>query len=985
MRLTTLILALFATVCAFAQQYAFQEYSVHQGLVQSEANDLVQDELGYLWVATSGGLSRFDGTYFDNYSLQDGLTDKIINTLHATRDGKVWIGTFQGGVCYYKDKRIRTFDHKEFQGKTIYFIKEAPDGRLVFGTSDGLYTYDYKNIRLIPTPLASQSQEFKTALITSTQRVLVANSGGEIMELIEGALVTVVSGKFQGVYHLAEYDKDRVCVSTYAGPFDLETIEPVLDIEGSWCTFVFEDVQGALWVSYPGRGVYRYANGKGIMLHQGNGLPSNTVHTIMQDREGNVWLGTYGKGIIKYMGDTYLRYGQKEGLQDENVIGVCKGPEGNLMVTGLNRAYYNIKDGDVEDRFKQKAHSSASIWKIHFDKAGTEYHATNLGLFKKQGGSWKHIYGGVVYDVLSELDGTVWVAREQGLAKLKDGKQVEFDRNQFFKGKGGRILHLSKTGTLYIGTFGSGLYKMDAGTPIPVGRKALSRAFVTGIVEDKKGNIWIATNGNGLVQLNTRSNNVITYTTEDGLETNNVKSVLIDEGRLWMGTSSGVMSLNLLKFHSDGSFSINTYARENLFEGIECNRNAIVKGDDGRIWLGTVNGLVGLTPISEEGNFIAPRVYIRDIEVYYEAEGWKHYSDSIEIKTGLPVGLVLPYNLNKVTISFGSVSFTSPEQVSFTYKLEGREDAWSKASIDKKVIYSGLEPGKYTFRLKAINESGIRSTQEAIWKFEITPPYWDTWWFYTMIVVFSGIIIVGLIYWRVNKLRREKVKLETLILKRTAELLEQRDELEKKNEEKEVLLKEVHHRVKNNLQVIISLLSLQSQKIDDRETIRALKDTQNRVMSMALVHKRLYQSADFAEVEFEQYLIQLCQTIRDSYGSAERIQHFIECDSNVRIDVETAIPLGLIINELVTNSYKYAFQDRESGTVSIRLRELDDNKLMLTCEDDGVGFTSQPDLENIESLGLQLVDALVDQVQGEITVSSQEGARYEIIFPKEAE
>lgn len=983
-----LFLLLFTGPFMFAQQYAFEVYSVHQGLIQSEANYITQDHENYMWVATSGGLSKFDGTYFDNYSLQEGLSDKLINTLYVDRSNRLWIGTYQGGVCYFNENHVSTLELKELEGKTVYFINQDEKGKVLFGTSAGLFVYDRTTILPARMDGGSHSNEFTHILKKKDGTILVSNSASEIYEYKDQKLHRVNSFGPQGVYDMAEMPGGEVYLATYSGCRRMK--DGKLLYNGShaesWAECVFTDDRKRIWVAYPGHGVALIEGKRVTMLNQSNGLPSNTIHHIYQDKEGNIWFATYGKGICKFGGEAVIRYGQKDGLQDENIIGIYNSNEGELLLSTLNRGLYEIKDRQVKDAFSKKCNENAAVWKVFRANDGRVFHATNLGLLEKKGGHCVLVEGqkpsDVFYDVCTDLNDNLWAASEFGLYKFGDEGMRFYDSHSFFIKKGCRILYVSHDNEVFIGTFGGGAYKMEEGVPIPIDKnKKLMHAFITSIKEDSESNIWIGTNGNGLIQYNPKTNNIITYTTAEGLVTNNIKSLLIDGEIMWVGTSSDIMRMDLGAFHSEGRFEVKTYSISNIFRGIECNRNAATVGSDGRVWFGTVNGLVGLDPAKENKNMEAPSVYIRNIEVYYESEGWKHYSRGIEVKTGLPVGLTLPHNLNKVTISFGAVSFSAPDQVYFSYKLEGREDKWSKLEHDRKVTYSALEPGSYTFRLKAVNESGIWSSKEAIWKFEITPPYWSTWWFYTIVILGSGLLIAGFIFWRIKKVQREKSKLEQLILQRTAELLEQRDELEKKNQEKEVLLKEVHHRVKNNLQVIISLLSLQTQKIFDKETIKALKDAQNRVQSMALVHKRLYQSNDFAHVDFKSYMEQLCDTIKDSYGPNKDIKHVIECDDDVAVDVETAIPLGLIVNEIVTNSYKYAFADGKPGEVHLTLTRSDDGRLVFKCWDTGEGFDKAVDLDESETLGLQLVDALAEQLEGEFKAFGDgPGAKFELWF-----
>ncbi|OQX96473.1 hypothetical protein B6I21_00875 [candidate division KSB1 bacterium 4572_119] len=201
-------------------------------------------------------------------------------------------------------------------------------------------------------------------------------------------------------------------------------------------------------------------------------------------------------------------------------------------------------------------------------------------------------------------------------------------------------------------------------------------------------------------------------------------------------------------------------------------------------------------------------------------------------------------------------------------------------------------------------------------------------------------------------------------------------------DEKIVLLKEIHHRVKNNLQVISSLLYLQSKYLKDKTALTVFQESQNRVRSMSLVHEKLYQSENFAKINLKQYIEDLAKYLFRSYNiDSNKIRLDTKIDKVV-LDIERAIPCGLIINELVTNSLKYAFPNHDSGKVTIRLKACANDKLSLTVKDDGIGLQKYMVEPDKKSLGLQLVDTLIDQLQGTLKIGKEKGADFKISFPK---
>lgn len=200
--------------------------------------------------------------------------------------------------------------------------------------------------------------------------------------------------------------------------------------------------------------------------------------------------------------------------------------------------------------------------------------------------------------------------------------------------------------------------------------------------------------------------------------------------------------------------------------------------------------------------------------------------------------------------------------------------------------------------------------------------------------------------------------------------------------EKDVLLREIHHRVKNNLQVIDSLLGLQSARITDPSVQEVLREGQNRVRSMALIHQTLYQSHDFAEVDFSHFLESLLRTLASSYGvDAERIKLTVDAD-RITLPIDTAIPCGLAVNELVSNAIKHAFPGAARGQITTSLRWTHEGKsVLVTVDDDGIGLPEGLDISTTPTLGLQLVSLLTDQLGGSLSMSRSGLTRFLLTFP----
>lgn len=231
-------------------------------------------------------------------------------------------------------------------------------------------------------------------------------------------------------------------------------------------------------------------------------------------------------------------------------------------------------------------------------------------------------------------------------------------------------------------------------------------------------------------------------------------------------------------------------------------------------------------------------------------------------------------------------------------------------------------------------------------------------------------------------LRNQKIQSVNALVEKQKQTAEKNNvTLQKLLDEKEILFKEIHHRVKNNLQIISSLLNLQSNAVSDKTTVEVLKQSQSRINTMAILHNKLYQTEDFTNVSIEEYLKLMLHSISDSFGSENcKIEFEIHADADIELNIDMAIPFGLILNELTTNSFKHAFEGKSTGKIYVLFTKMNTGTFQFIYKDNGVGLPENYDENLTQSLGLELIEMLVQQLNGSMKMKNDNGAHFEIAF-----
>jgi ligand-binding sensor domain-containing protein/signal transduction histidine kinase len=752
----------------------FARLSVEQGLSQNTVQAVLQDHVGFLWFGTEEGLNRFDGYAFVVFRHDPAdarsLPHDAISALHEDRQRRLWVGTWSGLSVF--DRGTESFTAVAGIRQRVTAIAEGPDGGLWVGTDgDGLFAVDaaqravqYRHAEGDPTSLASNAV---SALLLDRQGRLWIGTRNAGLDLMEGGGAPRFRHHLgrDAVYGLAEDAAGSLWIATYGS--GLSVRDPGSgrlrrfrhrpadrsNLGSDRLTCVLAGRSGSVWVGTDGAGVRRFdaTTGRFVALVHEAADPfspsQDVVRTLYEDAHGQLWVGTYlgGVNLLERERQSFAyfthRAGEPASLADPVVTSFLEDAQGRLWV-GTERGWlhrYDRAGGTfARYRFPSAEAGGVAILALHQDGRGRIWAGTyggGLGRFDPDRGSFAvHLRGAEVWAMADADGGALWLAATRALERFDADRGVITARHvpPGPEGHSGlRALLRDHRGDVWVGTE-SGLHVLRRGAAglashRQPGRSGVRQDGAVALHQDGQGRLWVGTHGGGLLRVDPESGAATAYRS---FPSNVVYAVEEDSsGRLWVGTNRGLSRLDPATSEVQ-NFDLTTGLRS-----LQFRIGASLRTRRGGLLFGSSDGFYDFNPEALTPDTAAPPLVLTSMRVLDRTVSLTRAPSRID-------RVALTHRDKVVSLEFAALDHTLPRRNQYAYRMEGLSDAWIPLGGSREVTFTGLDPGRYLFQLKASNSHGVWSESPgAALEIVIQPPWWRTWWFRAA----SAAVLAGLL------------------------------------------------------------------------------------------------------------------------------------------------------------------------------------------------------------------------------------------------
>ncbi|HET9087026.1 MAG TPA: two-component regulator propeller domain-containing protein [Acidobacteriaceae bacterium] len=768
-------------------------WQTDEGLPQNTVNDILQSKDGYLWIATGGGLARFDGIRFKVFDHRNTpqLHSNTINSLYQDTHGVLWIATPEGLTSYDGNRWSVLTTRDALPSNDVFSLYEDRQGALWILTANGIAEDKRGRISSFTTKNGLASGTIIAARDDAKGNLWIATEGG-VDCLVHSQIESIYKGVVTGI---AKDTEGAIWVATRRGlaflangkihflprthSFSDSDIETILadrhgrlwlgsssglavwdkktianytthnGLPGNHIHKLYEDHEGVIWVSTEG-GLARIVNGKVDALTTNSGLSAPLVLDMFEDREGSLWLGTDAGGLMMLRDQKFTSYTAADGLIGENTKAIVEDRDHSIWIGtdggGLNRVSQKrftavrTKDGL----------SSDVVFALAEDTSGALWIGTPDGLNILQKGKMSRISSadGLPDDYIRSLfpdtDNSVWIGTRHGLARWSHGTITNYTEEDGLSSDFIGAMTKDKAGNLWIGT-SHGLNVRSHGKFLHfTKREGLSNNLVTALYADAASTLWIGTKGGGLNKM--RNGSLFSYDSLSALP-ENIYGIVADEfGNLWISSDRGIFRANIAKLnaYAEGHAKIvpiSTYGTEDGMPTSECSSGghpSVWRSQDDTLWFTTPRGAAAIQPQRAESNPTQVPVVIEQVSV-----------DDRAVPLGSP--LIVSPGHTRYAFQYAGLSFIAPKKVRYRYRLDGLDKLWIDGGTRRQAYYTNLRPGNYKFHVIAANNDGVWNTTGTSFSFQIKPHFYQTIGFYCALCIMLGLLIYEFYHLRMKR------------------------------------------------------------------------------------------------------------------------------------------------------------------------------------------------------------------------------------------
>lgn len=1007
--------------------------SVENGFASHEVFCGVQDSSGFLWFGTRNGLNRFDGSKCLLFTRQrNGLQENKVVQLAVDDADHLFIQYGSAGfqlttigkvdVMDATTQRVKTltaaFPNLPFKEKDVYWIANDGTGEISFLTASPFRYWRYsskKGFRLMQEMKGWVRQDslldYRTTgpvntFLRGTAHLKLNNQQVQYVvkdkrwssfkqhNVLRSLPVGLTGhGELLITYNTAT-DVDHFQIDKLTGQGQLVPAQnpdqySLDEVKGRYWYQVRPATDGQAAAFYMATDALYLWNKRAFLKIIGKselkGFENLFIYQLFPDKLGNLWLctssGVMQLTIKKNRFKPYFSTSQQAMERNGQARGILADGRGNVVANVWGHTF--MQEGERVHGFSHNFINYGLAWH------GGALYTGGFGLSRYDEAQKKFI--GIpmpppseIWSLYSLNDSLLLVGCINGFAvfnaaanrfeplRTEGEPEVRFVY-RFLRDKHGQVWAVAE----------NGLYELKGdparGTLQMVRLKStlLNGLSLLDAWQDTDGAWWLATNGEGLYHWDPKRNRSRQFNITAGFPSDVLYRIEPDAfNNLWISSDYGLIRFNRK------DFAINTYTTTEGISHNEFNRTSSFKAADGKLYFGGLNGVVGFDPRAFKTDTSQLSIPLRIIAFnQFVGSANELVNKTAELlRNG---GIVLEPDDKFFTLDFQLLDFIKDEGHRYAghryaYQIEGLDRNWVFIN-ENSVRISGLPYGDFVLRIKAQNREGAWNKEELSIPLSVLKPVYLQWYFILTVALLVALLIYLLVRFRIRQLAREKQRLEETVNERTVQLKQSISEQTALLLEKDVLMKEIHHRVKNNLQVISGLLELQGKTLTDDAAREALEEGRNRVRSIALIHQNLYQFENLSSIDLKRFAGDLCRQVQSVFQREKTVSLAVDVP-DVHLDIDSAVPLGLILNELLSNSFKYAFKDVSEGEIGVTVNVISEGRFRLVYSDNGPGLPEHFEVRKATTLGLQLVNDLTRQIGGRVHYQALKGAVFTIDF-----